>query len=153
MTVDNFVKGYLDTAFTHNYIMGYIIDNTVYFTYVYGETVLDYLSNGKASSSKGGGRTIRYRPNKEQKNTLYNANHTALCDATAFLEMVAESKYNKGEVFEKLITEYFNQDWKKDSLSWDVAPDLWIKNTPYQIKFQEATFCTERNLRNRGIAI
>ena len=56
------------------------------------------------------------------------------------------SKYNRGEVFEKLITEYFGQTWVKDNIPYTEAVDIEVDGIAYQIKFEKATFTNEKTL-------
>ena len=69
-----------------------------------------------------------------------------LCSEKYFEELVANSKYNRGEIFEKLVTEYFGQVWVKDNIPFTEAGDIEVNGISYQIKFQKATFCNEKSL-------
>jgi len=60
--------------------------------------------------------------------------------------MVADSKYNRGEIFEKIITEKGGQAWEKDNLKFTEVPDTIIDGIGYQIKFEKATFTNEKSL-------
>ena len=53
------------------------------------------------------------------------------------------SKYNFGEVFEKLETERVGQTWVKDNVPFTEDGDLTVDGIAYQIKFEKATFLTE----------
>ena len=44
------------------------------------------------------------------------------------------------------ITEYFNQEWKKDSVPFWMDGDITINKVPYQIKFESASFINEKLL-------
>ena len=63
-----------------------------------------------------------------------------------FDDMVKESKYNKGEIFEKLVTEQYGQEWEKDSVPFTKAGDIEINGIAYQIKYEAANFTTEKTL-------
>ena len=52
--------------------------------------------------------------------------------------MVENSKYNKGEIFEKLITESYGQKWEKDNVPFFSGADLTVNNIAYSIKFEKA---------------
>ena len=73
---------------------------------------------------------------------------TLLCSEKFFNEQVAESKYNNGEIFEKMVTEYFGQVWVKDNVPFTKAGDIETDGVAYQIKYQKATFCNEKSLAN-----
>lgn len=69
-----------------------------------------------------------------------------LCSKEFFETTAKESKYNKGEIFEKLVTEYFAQEWTKDNIPFTEAGDIEINGKAYQIKFEKATFTNEKTL-------
>ena len=62
--------------------------------------------------------------------------------------MVKNSKYNKGEIFEKLMTEHYGQTWVKDSVPFTKDGDLTVDGVAYQIKYESATFTNEKTLMN-----
>lgn len=70
----------------------------------------------------------------------------AICSKEFFEETVKNSKYNKGEIFEKMVTEYFNQEWKKDNVPFTEDGDLTVNGKAFQIKFEKATFTNEKTL-------
>ena len=47
-----------------------------------------------------------------------------------------------------MITEYFGQKWEKDNVPFTEDGDITIDGIAYQIKYQKATFCTEKSLAN-----
>lgn len=73
---------------------------------------------------------------------------TVLCSTSIFDSIVADSRYNKGEIFEKLVTEYYGQQWYKDSVPFTDGGDMVADGIAYQIKFEGATFTNERSLMN-----
>ena len=74
-----------------------------------------------------------------------------LCSTEMFNTLVAESKYNKGEIVEKLVTEYFGQTWTKDNVPYTEDGDITVDGIKYQIKFEKATFINEgQMIRMRG---
>ena len=69
-----------------------------------------------------------------------------LCSTKFFDETVTATKYNKGEVFEKMVTESYGQEWKKDNVPFTEDGDLTADGIAYQIKFEKATFTNEKSL-------
>ena len=69
-----------------------------------------------------------------------------LCSEAYFNDMVESCKYNRGEVFEKLVTEHFGQVWTKDNLPFTEGGDLTVDGVAYQLKYQKATFCNEKSI-------
>ena len=133
----------------HNYIMGYTFKGNICFTFAAAETIEKVVYLDQASHSKGNGAVaIRYRPNKIQKNILISENMNILCSVPEFENLVKTSKYNRGEIFEKLVTEKYGQNWTKDHIPFYIDGDITIKGIKYQIKYEKATFATETLLKS-----
>lgn len=137
---------YNANAYAHKYIMGFTDRKTVYMA-VCGEDMLPYVCT-LDKASRGAGYALRFCPNKEQKEVLKTGELVALCSADYFMALVSGSKYNKGEIFEKLVTEHFGQKWVKDNIPYTMAGDIEVDGIPYQIKYEKATFCNEKSLAN-----
>ena len=76
---------------------------------------------------------------------------TVLCSTEYFEATVKASKYNKGEILEKMVTEYFGQTWTKDNVPYTEDGDITVDGIKYQIKFEKATFINEgQMIRMRG---
>lgn len=140
-------KSYTKVAFTHDYIFCFIVDKTfwaVKMDKVSAETLVLLTKVDRASSKRGGYMTLRFRPTTSIKRSIIEMGNVVYkCSAAAFLAECAASKYNKGEIAEKVVTEQvFGEKWVKDSVPFTDGADV----SHYQIKFQSATFCTERQL-------
>jgi len=136
--------GYNSIAFTDKYILGWVFDHTVFF--LIGERELVDRVTCLDRASRGAGFALRFKPNKTQKNLLMSLNCVALCSEKYFNELVVTTKYNRGEIFEKLVTEYFGQVWEKDNIPFTEDGDITVNGTAYQIKFEKATFTNEKSL-------
>lgn len=141
----NMIDRYNDLAFTHLYIWGFTYKKTVYMAFTTSEVMPFICKLDKAS--RGAGMALRFCPNAEQKVFLLPYAQP-LCSEKYMDELHAESGYNYGEIFEKIVTEKYGQVWVKDNVPFTKGPDLWIGNKPYQIKYQKATFCNEKSLAN-----
>ena len=139
------IRTYNEMAFTHKYIWGFIYKKNVYMA-ITDESVLPFVTC-LDTSSRNSGYSLRFRPNNNQKIALLPS-ASVFCSEKYFNEVAKESKYNKGEVFERLITEYYGQKWQKDRVPFTEDGDITIDGIPYQIKFQQATFCSEKSLLN-----
>ena len=65
------IDRYNELSYTHNYIFGLAFNGNIYATFT-DESVLPYVCTlDKASSKNGGGYSLRYKPNKAQKATLF----------------------------------------------------------------------------------
>lgn len=137
--------GYNAVAFTDNYILGWVLDHVVYMAICDRNMVDRVTCLDKAS--RGQGYALRFKPNRSQK-MLLMAGAVAICSEKLFNEMVTNSQYNRGEIFEKLVTEYAGQEWVKDNVPFTKAGDIEWNGVAYQIKFEKATFTNEKALKN-----
>ena len=144
MEYEEMVKKYSETAYTHNYICGFVFNHKVYAVYMDKSEIQSVIGFGIGSRNRG--KSLRYRPTKSIKKMMLTLGATFIGFENDFMNEVKNSKYNKGEIFEKRITEKAGQVWEKDSVPFYKGADLTVGNTPYSIKFQEATFCTEQTL-------
>jgi len=147
----NLIARYNALAFTHNYIMGFSYEGNIYAYSCVGLSCGIKLD--RASSKNGGGYSIRFDPSKAEKAELVKAGICELvCSELYFSEAVKNSKYNKGEIFEKLITEKAGQVWEKDNVPFYAGADLTTEGKAYSLKFERATICTENTiLRVEGL--
>ena len=138
------IRKYHKTAFTENYICGFIFNHKVYCVYMSGEDINKVMSFGRGSRNRG--KSLRYRPTKAIKAMMLTLGACYMGTEKDFMDMVNNSIYNKGEIFEKMVTEKYGQNWEKDSVPFYKGADLTVGYKAYSIKFQEATFCTEQTL-------
>lgn len=141
----NMIDRYNKLAFTHNYIFGFTYKGLVYACKATAEILPYILIIDKAS--RGAGYALRFKPNTDVKIMLLQKSEI-VCSVELFEKMVSDSKYNRGEIFEKIITEKGGETWEKDNLKFTVAPDAVIDGIGYQIKFEKATFTNEKSLMN-----
>jgi len=140
---NHLLNGYTESAYTDQYIMGFAFQDMVYMSFV-SDGLLPYVMK-LDKASRGQGYSLRFKPNKSQKALLLTY-AKPLCSKKFFEECVANSKFNKGEVYEKMVTEYFGQVWKKDNIPYTIAGDITVDGVAYQIKFESATFTNEKAL-------
>lgn len=131
-------------SFTHNYILGFRFNKSIYFVVV-TDKELDFVTK-LDKASRGAGYSLRFKPNKVQKNYLMSLGAEVLCSEEFFNELKTMSKYNFGELFEKLITELNGQEWTKDNVPFTEDGDLTVNGVAYQLKFEKATFITEAQM-------
>ena len=138
------INRYIALAYTHNYIYGFYFQNVIYMVKATEEVMPYILKLEKAS--RGAGYALRFKPNMAQKALLLAKGATALCSKDFFDEVVKNSKYNKGEIFEKMVTESYGQKWEKDNIPFTEDGDLTVNGKAFQIKFEKATFINEKQL-------
>lgn len=139
------VKFYNSVAFTHNYLIAFNWKKMVIVAYVNGSDLENITTLDKAS--RGAGNALRFKPNMAQKSWLMeNCETFVLCSVENMEQLFESSKYNKGEIIEKLITELFGQVWEKDNIPFTEDGDLTVDNIAYQIKYEKATFINEKQM-------
>lgn len=142
---NNLINRYNEISYTHEYIFGFAF-NGVIMAVITDSSVMPYVCS-LDRASRGQGFSLRFKPNKSQKTMLMTYEATAICSKELFDSMVANSKYNKGEIFEKLVTEQmFGQVWEKDNVPFTKGGDVEDNGIAYQIKFEGATFTNEKTL-------
>lgn len=139
----NMIETYNRFSFTHNYIIGFEYKGIIYYGFFTSE-ILPYILN-VTPASRGCGMALRYRPNNAQRISML-PNCEILCSAEYFNALVKNTKYNRGEIFEKIVTERNGQEWKKDNVPFTVAGDIVLNGTHYQIKYEKATFINEAQI-------
>lgn len=143
MTLNTMIEKYNSVAYTHNYIFGFRFKGIVYFVSTNEEILPEILCLDKAS--RGCGNALRFCPNKAIKENLVGM-AKPLCTEEEFNSSVENSIYNKGEIFEKLVTEMFGLVWEKDNIPFTKAGDVEVNGVAYQIKYERATFCNDKSL-------
>ena len=138
------IQFYNKHAFTHRYILGFRLNKSIYYVVVDAKELDIVTKLDKAS--RGAGYSLRFKPNKAQKNYLMSLGAEILCSEEFFDELCEMSKYNKGEIFEKLVTEMNGQTWVKDNVPFTEDGDLTVNGIAYQLKFEKATFITEAQM-------
>ena len=138
MTKNTMIKWYRKKSASEKYILGYVVDKKLYFSMV-DEIMPRFLNVEQASRNQGD--NLRLRLKKAHRNSLMK-NSTCLGSAD---KLVAD-KYNKGEIFEKLITEYFGQTWEKDTIPFWVQGDINLNGTEVQIKLDGATLMNTKQI-------
>lgn len=142
------IRKYDHLSYTHNYMFGFADHGTVWCALATSDLLpfvctLDHASRGQ-------GCALRFKPTLGQKELLKTCETFAVCSETYFNDLFASTKYNRGEIFEKLVTEHFGQIWIKDHVPFTEAGDIEVNGTAYQIKYEKATFTNEKTLQNLG---
>ena len=131
MTKGNMIRYYRKFSAANEYIIGFTLNHKVYMVRT-KEITPQYLRVEEASRNYG--ENLRFRVLKAQKEKLLDS---AICLGT---DSILNSTYwNKGEMFEKVVTEYFGQVWKKDTIPFTKHGDINVNGIEVQIKFENAT--------------
>lgn len=134
------------TSFTHDYLFGWIEGDKIMATFVeWTKFSRLLLKNDKAATSKGGMLKIRVRADSKAKTILKKS---------AFIigkidELTEDKKHNKGENFERIVTEKLcGEQWKKDSIPYYEAGDIIYKGKAIQVKFDGAELTNAKTYEN-----
>lgn len=148
MTLNELTTAYNELAYTHKYIFGFEYKHEIIAVFADASILNDVCVVDTEASNRGGATTLRFKPTKAQKALLLTCEHFTVCSKEALENEVANCKYNRGEIFEKRITETYGQEWTKDHVPFTEAGDIEIDGIAYQIKFNKATFCSDKFIRN-----
>lgn len=138
------VKFYIGRAGAHVYIWGFVLDGNVWMVKTGSDELMNVMKLDLAS--RGAGYALRFKPTRAIKTYLLSMGAKVLCSEKFFNEQVASSKYNRGEIFEKLVTEHFGQVWVKDNIPFTEQGDINVDGVEIQIKFEKATFINEAQM-------
>ena len=126
------IECYYNHAFTHDYIFGVAVRGTVYMVKKICNMadMEHYLTTQTAS--RGQGQTLKFAPTTAQKVELIaDGESIPLCSVEYLENLVANSKYNRGQMFEKLVTELYGTNGKR----------------PRRIRINRATIRFIKNIR------
>lgn len=144
MTMETMKTLYNLLSASHLYILGFAVENLLYYVMIDFETLAQYMKLDRASSKRGGFAKLRIKLTREQKAELLRM--AKGCGTVE--ELTKDSHYNKGENFERIITELLTAEkWVKDSVPFNVAGDITLNGENVQIKFDGAEITNERLLK------
>lgn len=147
MTYEAMIRDYNRLSAAHKYIVGLVQAGTVYYITASWKELCKYLKADHASSKRGGELKARIRvPAQDRKDLIASGRAVKLCDAS---ELVKDTAYNRGENFERVITETLTHTvWKKDSIPFYVQGDIRINGEEIQVKLDSAELTNEKTLKN-----
>ena len=120
------------------YQVGFVYRNSVYAVMV-DELPDSWLKRDRTSSHRGGYETIRVRLSAKEKQKLVES---GTAEFLGGCELLTLGGYNKGEAFERFITERAGQTWVKDAVPFWVAGDVELAGKQVQLKLEGATLTT-----------
>jgi hypothetical protein len=133
------INTYRKYSAADNYILGFVYDKMLYMVRV-AEIMPRYLNVEAASRNQG--ENLRLRLKKAHKAQLMRKAPICLGSADSLIS----DKYNKGEIFEKMVTEYYGQEWKKDTVPFWVQGDINLNGEEVQIKLDGATLVNTKQI-------
>ena len=139
MNKRTFINTYRNYSAADSYILGFTYAHNLYMIEV-NEIMPRFLSVEEASRNQG--ENLRLRFKKKYKEQLLRKGAIMLGSA----DCLTAEKYNKGEIFEKLVTEYFGQAWKKDTIPFWIQGDINVNGKEIQIKLDSATLMNTKQI-------
>lgn len=109
-----------------------------------------WLKADRASSKRGGFLKLRVRLAAAVKKALVESGEAKCWGPAALLD--TDDKWNRGERWERIITEDAGQTWVKDSVPFWVAGDVTINGHEVQIKFDGAELTNVKTMALSGLA-
>lgn len=134
------IKHYRNFSAADAYIVGFVYNHEVYMAEV-NEIMPRFLKVEKASRNNG--ESLRLRIRKPLKEQLLRTKNCILLGSDTLLD---DNKYNKGENFEKLVTEYYGQVWEKDTVPFWVQGDICVDHIEIQIKLDGASLLNTKQI-------
>lgn len=148
MTKEEMATKYDMLAGAHSYLVGFAHHDHLYYFMANFAELTAYLKLDRASSKRGGMAKLRVRVSSEQRHQLVASGKAQLLGTADLLE--AEARYNKGENFEKLVTEQVaGERWEKDNKPFWECGDVRLGGVEVQVKFDNAELTNEKTLGRR----
>lgn len=148
MTMQEMVTIYNRLAGAHKYLVGFVYDGKVYYVIVSFAELVSFLKLDRASSKRGGFAKLRVKLNAEQRYALVHSGRALVLGEAEMLE--ADAHYNKGENFEKAVTELLaGERWEKDSKPFWECGDVQLGGEEVQVKLDNAELTNEKTLGRR----
>jgi len=139
MTKAKMIDVYRVNSAATKYIVGYVYKKMLYFVEM-DEIGEEMLNVEKASRNQG--ENLRLRIKADTKKSLMEQEPVCLGSA----DVLTGGKYNKGENFEKMVTEYFGQVWEKDTVPFWEDGDITVYGEKIQIKLDSATLMNTKQM-------
>lgn len=154
MKVDNFaIIAALCAAYTAHtaaqvVILGYDIGGTVFAAEIPVNIVLTEFAGISMTSDSIPVKRMRVKPLTKKSAVLFNSFSPFPVCSFAELTARAQSEHggNRGEAFEKIITEYYHGTAAAENTPFWISGDFRANNTEYQVKFCNATIVHEKHL-------
>lgn len=142
-TLQTMAREYNAKSASHVYALGFVSGGNLYAVKLSFAQLSRFFKLDRASSKRGGFAKIRIKLTSADRAELTLI--AELIGAESLL--TADRKYNKGENFERELTERWTAEkWVKDSVPFNVAGDIVLNGENVQIKLDGAELTNERTL-------
>lgn len=145
MTLKEMVAHYNKMTAADGYIVGFTFKHLLYYVSIDGHLPEEILKFDRASSKRGGTAKVRVRVPAGFRKAMVETGKAIMLGAESLLQ--TEDRYNKGERFERIITERLTgETWIKDSIPFTDAGDIELDGRQIQIKLTDAELTNEKTL-------
>lgn len=147
MSMNEMTIAYARKTAAHKYALGFVYEGRLYVVVLSFAELSRFFKLDRASSKRGGFAKIRIK---------LTAKDRAELSATAELLgaedlLTADPKHNKGENFERELTERWTAEtWVKDSIPFWVKGDITVNGEEVQVKLDGAELTNEKILARLG---
>ena len=138
---DELLRIYEETTAAPRTIFGFEYEKRVYMAMLDAIPV-SWVKLVQTSSKRGSENKLRLEVSRWEKAKLLRR---AVMVGT--LEIVNTIRGNRGDSWEKWVTEHYNQTWKKYSTPYYKDGDITVCGEKLQIKWENATLANESTIR------
>lgn len=147
MTKTEMMTAYEALTASHVYALGFVHGGLLYAQKLTFAELSEFFKLDRASSKRGGFAKIRIKLTSADRAKLSAT--AELIGAESLL--TADPKHNKGENFERELTERWTAEtWVKDSVPFWVKGDITVNGEEIQVKLDGAELTNEKILTRLG---
>jgi len=147
MTMNEMTIAYARKTAAHKYALGFIYEGRLYVVVLSFAELSRFFKLDRASSKRGGFAKIRIKLTAKDRAEL-----SATAEMLGAEDLLtADPKHNKGENFERELTERWTAEtWVKDSVPFWVKGDITVNGEEIQVKLDGAELTNEKILTRLG---
>ena len=147
MTMNEMTITYARKTAAHKYALGFVFNGHLYVVVLSFAELSRFFKLDRASSKRGGFAKIRIKLTAKDRAEL-----SATAEMLGAEDLLtADPKHNKGENFERELTERWTAEtWVKDSVPFWVKGDITVNGEEIQVKLDGAELTNEKILARLG---
>ena len=147
MTMNEMTIAYARKTAAHKYALGFVYEGRLYVVVLSFAELSRFFKLDRASSKRGGFAKIRIKLTAKDRAEL-----SATAEMLGAEDLLtADPKHNKGENFERELTERWTAEtWVKDSVPFWVKGDITVNGEEVQVKLDGAELTNEKILARLG---
>ena len=143
MTMNEMTIAYCKRSAAHKYALGFVCNGRLYVVVLSFAELNRFFKLDRASSKRGGFAKIRIKLTSKDRAEL----SLIAEDLGAESLLTADPVHNKGENFERVLTELWTAEkWVKDSVPFWMKGDITVNGEEIQVKLDGAELTNEKIL-------